>query len=71
VKKYLKRMIRRKKNVREKRKDDSPMSYSNDDNVLVCMGGNVIDNIVEFYVTFATCEDGCSFGDGKCVLRLT
>ncbi len=28
-------MIRRKKNVREKRKDDSPSTYSNDDNELV------------------------------------
>jgi hypothetical protein len=71
MKKYLKRMIRRKKNVREKRKDDSPLTYSNDDIALVCMGGNVVDNVVELYVTFATCEDGCPFCDGKCVLRLT
>ncbi len=56
--------------MREKRKDDSPLTYSNDDNALVCMGGNVVTNIVELYVTFATCEDGCPFCDSKCVLRL-
>jgi hypothetical protein len=36
-------------------KDDSLLTYSNDDNALVCMGGNVMDNSVELYVTFATC----------------
>jgi hypothetical protein len=34
MRKYLKRMIRRKKNVRGKRKDGSPSTYSNDDNAL-------------------------------------
>ncbi len=36
--------------MREKRKNDSPSTYFNDDNALICMGGNVIDNFVELYV---------------------
>jgi hypothetical protein len=32
---FLKRTIRRKKNVREKRKDDSPLTYFDEDNELV------------------------------------